>query len=133
LALEGQASHGENDGSGLPSLSSEFMSGACAHTAAQSCQQYDKFGFLEKLVCERAQAAHALLRQRWKSGATHAVQSMPKPKDVDVFTGLEAGVIGIDEHEVRTAKAFLMCLVSPRTTDAPHSSNENVGWVHEGH
>ena len=109
------------------------MSGPGAYAAAESSEKNDKFGGVEQLIGEGAESSHSLLSQRWKRCATDAVKSVAEPEYVDVFTGFETRIIGVNEHQMGAPLAFCMGLLGPSTPDAPHSSNENVGGVHDGH
>ena len=58
---------------------------------------------------------------------------MSEAKHMDFVSGLETGVVGINEHQVGASKAFLMRLMGPRASDAADSGNQNVGGLHGGY
>jgi hypothetical protein len=109
------------------------MSGSCTDAAAESREKDDEFGGLEQLIGQRAETTHTLLSQRRKRCATDTVEGVAKPEHVDVITGFETPIIGVDEHQMGAPLAFCMGLPGPSTADATHSSKENVGGVHDGH
>jgi hypothetical protein len=111
-------------------LTGKLVSRSCANTSTEAGEQNDQFCGLQQSVGQGVQASHALFSKGWQRCATHAVESVPEPKNMDVFTGLEAGIVGVDQHQMSASLAFLMGSMGPCTTDAPHSSNENVGGVH---
>ncbi len=58
---------------------------------------------------------------------------MPKTEHMDLFSRLETGIVGIDEHQMGASEALLMGLMCPGTSNATHSGNEDVGGVHGGY
>tara|TARA_B100001027_G_scaffold183440_1_gene135247 strand:+ start:126 stop:629 length:504 start_codon:yes stop_codon:yes gene_type:complete len=130
LSLEREGSNSQDNGSRLTSLTGKFVSRSCANTPTEPREQNDQFGGLQQSVCQGVQASHALFSKGWQCCATHAVEGMSESKNMNVFSGLEAGIVGIDQHQMSASLTLLMGSMGPRATDASHSSNENVGWVH---
>ena len=58
---------------------------------------------------------------------------MSKAEHVNFISGLETGIISIDEHQMGASEALLMGLMRPGTSNATHSRNEDVRGVHGGY